>query len=56
MLKNILNLGTTLNKTEQQSINGGGNRRRCSRKTDCYTQYLGAGDVYCGSNGWCQFW
>ncbi|WP_237275658.1 hypothetical protein [Tenacibaculum ovolyticum] len=25
MLKNISNLGTTLNKLEQQSINGGGN-------------------------------
>ncbi|WP_438710217.1 hypothetical protein ACSTS3_14095 [Aquimarina muelleri] len=24
MLKNISNLGTTLNKSEQQSINGGG--------------------------------
>lgn len=33
MLKNISNLGKTLNKAEQQTINGG--KRICSSHNDC---------------------
>ncbi|MGG6229723.1 hypothetical protein C7448_101369 [Tenacibaculum gallaicum] len=37
MLKNISNLGTTLNKKEQKFINGGfgGGRMQCSSNSDC---------------------
>ncbi|CAM1370209.1 hypothetical protein TPENAI_60817 [Tenacibaculum litopenaei] len=37
MLKNLSNLGSVLDKKEQQSINGGG---RC--QTLCYSQHGGA--------------
>lgn len=58
MLKNISNLGATLSKKEQEHINGGFNTGRCRRNSDCYCpeQYIGPGDTYCGSNGYCQFW
>jgi hypothetical protein len=35
MLKNISNFGKTLNKTEQQSINGGNTGMACSHHDDC---------------------
>jgi hypothetical protein len=56
MLKNISSLGTTLSKKEQEVISGGFNRGRCNRNSDCYCEYIGPGDTYCGSNGYCQFW
>ncbi len=56
MLKNISNLGTVLNKTEQQRISGGFNNGYCWRNSDCYCEFLGPGDTYCGSNNYCQFW
>lgn len=37
MLKKISNLGATLNKTEQKSINGGGNWQQCGPSTCCRT-------------------
>ncbi len=56
MLKNISDLGATLSKKEQKLISGGFNRGRCNRNSDCYCEYIGPGDTYCGSNGYCQFW
>ena len=37
MLKNISNLGTTLNKKEQKSINGGAGWQQCGPSTCCRT-------------------
>ena len=54
MKKSILNLGKALNKAEQQTINGG-NGGYCRTNKDCYTKYLGPGDVGC-VNGRCFYW
>ena len=37
MLKNISKLGTTLNRKEQKSINGGGRWKQCGASTCCLT-------------------
>ncbi|MBA6156370.1 hypothetical protein H3Z83_07570 [Tenacibaculum sp. S7007] len=42
MLKNISKLGTTLNKTEQKTINGGGAGKYCTKKQTS----LGCVDVF----------
>ena len=50
MLKNISNLGLVLNKSEQQSINGGlPFPRRCRKASDCLEIAS-----YC-DNGYCQY-
>ncbi|WP_272150793.1 hypothetical protein [Tenacibaculum aiptasiae] len=36
-MKNLLKLGRTLNKTEQQTINGGFSSRGCSIQSECYS-------------------
>lgn len=35
MLKNILNLGTNLDKSKQQSINGGNHPPYCTKHSEC---------------------
>lgn len=42
MLKNIVNLGSVLNKAEQKSINGGVKdyRHECDSNEDCYAHEL----------------
>ncbi|WP_201796511.1 hypothetical protein [Tenacibaculum discolor] len=39
MLKKITNLGTSLNKTEQKAINGGGGIRECEFSADPSTDW-----------------
>ncbi|WGH76128.1 hypothetical protein P8625_02880 [Tenacibaculum tangerinum] len=50
MLKNILNLGTTLNKTEQLSINGGNTDPECPTPNPALGCYTG-GPFYCNIHG-----
>ncbi|TDQ29942.1 hypothetical protein [Tenacibaculum caenipelagi] len=46
MLKNISNLGTTLNKTEQQFINGG--KKQCLLPDNtCSEIWIGCGEPQC---------
>jgi hypothetical protein len=52
-MKKLKNLGKTLNKKEQKTINGGW--RYCNSRFDCYGPYLGPGDVTC-RNGSCFYY
>lgn len=56
MLKKISNLGSTLNKTEQRSINGG-RRDECTSAKDCYLATGGQSSLsdYICINGYCAF-
>ncbi len=59
MIKNVLSLEgvNTLNKSEQKNINGGFfGFNTCNRNSDCYTPYLGVGDVFCNSYSRCQYY
>ena len=47
MLKNISNLGTTLNKSEQQSINGGDDICKDYFILPCPGDLSGGRDEYC---------
>lgn len=38
-MKNLLNLGTVLNATEQKSINGGGKPQECAFSNDPSTDW-----------------
>ena len=46
MKKSILNLGKTLNKAAQKSINGG--------KIQCDLRYRCGSGQCCNTRGWCQ--
>ena len=44
-MKNLLNLGTVLNKTEQKSINGGG-YNQCIKPENCEVQTCSANETW----------
>lgn len=48
MLKNVSNLGTVLNKTEQKSVNGGWIYVMCHTCTPLPPGYICMNQVFCG--------